>query len=327
MSLLARLIAAIAVWKRVVRHRHDDTGLPEPEADPREREIQADRRAETLVALLLFAAAACAIAFIVFYVVDDDTQLLGLAAGLALALIAAALMVAGLRVVPQVTEVEPRPELDDRVEQEEVVDEVRRGGEGVSRRKLLFAAGGAAGAAVAAAAVVPAASLGPRVDHRPGESPWRRGTRLMTEDGVRLRAADVTPGAFVTAFPEGADMRELGSPVILVRLPVADLRLPAARARWAPEGILAYSKICTHSGCAIALFRSPKYEPTSRPPGLVCPCHYSTFDPAAAAKVVFGPAGRPLPQLPLEIDAEGVLRASGPMSGPVGPAWWGVAEA
>ncbi len=327
MNLLGRLLAALAIWRRVVRNRRDTTGLPEPPIDPRARRLQRNRRAEALVAAFLFAAALAAVAFVVLYVVDDDTQLLGLAAGLALAFLAVALMVASLRVVPDVTEVEARPALDDRAGQHEVADELRAGLDGVTRRKLLLAAGGAAGAAVMAAAVVPAASLGPRVGDRLARTPWRRGTRLVRADDQPLLAADVTPGAFVTAFPQGADRRELGSPVILVRLDPATLRLPPERAGWAPDGIVAYSKICTHAGCAIALYRSPKYEPTSRPPGLVCPCHYSTFDPARAAKVVFGPAGRPLPQLPLAIDPQGVLRAAGGLSGPVGPAWWGVSSA
>ena len=43
-----------------------------------------------------------------------------------------------------------------------------------------------------------------------------------------------------------------------------------------------------------------------------------------AATVLFGPAGRPLPQLPLEVDSGGDLRAAGGFSGPVGPSWWGV---
>jgi ubiquinol-cytochrome c reductase iron-sulfur subunit len=66
--------------------------------------------------------------------------------------------------------------------------------------------------------------------------------------------------------------------VVVVRDDPAKLRLPPARRDWAPEGILAFSKICTHAGCAIALYRSPLYEPTSKPPGLACPCHYSVFD-------------------------------------------------
>jgi ubiquinol-cytochrome c reductase iron-sulfur subunit len=56
----------------------------------------------------------------------------------------------------------------------------------------------------------------------------------------------------------------------------------------------------------------------------VCPCHYSTFDPTTGATVVFGPAGRPLPQLPLAIDTDGVLTAGGNYSDAVGPSWWGV---
>jgi quinol---cytochrome c reductase iron-sulfur subunit len=40
--------------------------------------------------------------------------------------------------------------------------------------------------------------------------------------------------------------------------------------------------------------------------------------------VLFGPAGRPLPQLPLSIDASGRLRAAGGLSDIPGPAWWGV---
>jgi ubiquinol-cytochrome c reductase iron-sulfur subunit len=105
---------------------------------------------------------------------------------------------------------------------------------------------------------------------------------------------------------------------------VRALRLPEGRTGWAPHGILAYSKICTHAGCAIALYRTPLYEPTTPGPALVCPCHYSTFDPATGGTVLFGPAGRPLPQLPLRIDDGGHLRAAGGFSGPIGPSWWGV---
>jgi len=72
------------------------------------------------------------------------------------------------------------------------------------------------------------------------------------------------------------------------------------------------------------MFRYPLYAPHAPGPALVCPCHYSTFDPATGGDVLFGPAGRPLPQLPLQIDGEGNLRAGGNFSGPVGPSWWGV---
>ena len=129
---------------------------------------------------------------------------------------------------------------------------------------------------------------------------------------------------FYTAYPVGADREQLGAPLVVVRLRPADLHLPAGREGWAPHGIVAYSKICTHAGCAVALYRKPTFPALEPRPALVCPCHYSTFDPARGAKVLFGPAGRPLPQLPLFVGPDGELRAAGNFSGPVGPAWWGV---
>ncbi|MFL5934603.1 MAG: ubiquinol-cytochrome c reductase iron-sulfur subunit, partial [Gaiellaceae bacterium] len=114
--------------------------------------------------------------------------------------------------------------------------------------------------------------------------------------------------------------------LVLVRLPVSELRLPSDLHGYDAGGIVAYSKICTHAGCAVSLYRAPHVFPDTAPsrPALICPCHYSTFDPAAGAAVLFGPAGRPLPQLPLQIADDGTLRAGGTFSGPVGPSWWGV---
>jgi ubiquinol-cytochrome c reductase iron-sulfur subunit len=110
----------------------------------------------------------------------------------------------------------------------------------------------------------------------------------------------------------------------MVKIDPAQLRLPPGREDWAPEGILAYSKICTHAGCAIALYRNPLFDQTEPGRALVCPCHYSTFDPATGGEVLFGPAGRPLPQLPLMIGPDRELLAAAGLSGPPGPAWWGV---
>jgi ubiquinol-cytochrome c reductase iron-sulfur subunit len=87
---------------------------------------------------------------------------------------------------------------------------------------------------------------------------------------------------------------------------------------------VAYSKICTHAGCAISLYRAPLFQPDEPPPALVCPCHYSTFDPADGGTVVFGPAGRKLPMLPVFVDRRGHLRAKGNFDEAVGPSWWGV---
>ena len=171
---------------------------------------------------------------------------------------------------------------------------------------------------------MPLASLGPETEAGLGESPWRAGTRLVDDRGRPIPASSVVVGSFVTAFPEGADPREVGSPAIVVGLKTSELDLPANRAGWAAGGVVAYSKICTHAGCAVGMLRYPLYPAHSPPPGLVCPCHYSTFDPATGGNVTFGPAGRPLPQLPLRIRADGTLEAAGHMSGPIGPGWWSV---
>jgi ubiquinol-cytochrome c reductase iron-sulfur subunit len=151
--------------------------------------------------------------------------------------------------------------------------------------------------------------------------------RLIGEDGLPLRADAVEEGSFYTAFPAHAKRDDIAAPVVVVRLNPAKLQLPPERARWAPLGIVAFSKVCTHAGCAIALYRKPTFTPTQPRPALVCPCHYSTFDPATGGDVISGPAGRPLPQLPLRVDAQRRLVAGGPLSGSVGPAWWGTERA
>jgi ubiquinol-cytochrome c reductase iron-sulfur subunit len=298
---------------------------PDPD-DPRRRDVPADPRAETWVALLLFAAAACALAFILVYVVAQfDTQLLGLALGVALALLGAAAIVAGKRVVPQETSVEPRGELLREREAEDLVDIVESGGEGISRRGLLTCATCVAGGAVTAAALAPLASFGPKSGSLHA-SPWRRGIRLVDEESRRPFTADeIQIGSFYSALPEGADPEVLGAGVLLIRLPRRYINLPASRRTWAPQGLMAFSKICPHAACAISLYRYPTYGPTSvSEPAFTCPCHYSTFTPGDGGRVVFGPAGRELPQLPLMVDDAGDIRAAGGFDEDIGPSWWGV---
>ena len=295
---------------------------PPPVPGPHEREVPSNRRAETIVALLLLACGLCGGAFVAFYfVADHDTQLLGLSLGLAFAFLAAALVVAGKALAPQETFTEEREDFGDNEAQQEVESVVREGGEGVSRRGLLLAAAGVAGTGLGAAVVWPVASLGPSVGDRIRDTPWHDGRYLVDEQGRRVTVDALDLGSFMLAFPEGADKEEVGSSVNLVRLRPQELRLPPGRRGWDVEGIVAYSRICTHAGCAVSLFRYPTYERTSSTPALVCPCHYSTFDPRRACKVVFGPAGRPLPQLPLRVDAERRLVAAGGYSGPPGPAY------
>ena len=318
---LWRAVVAAALWRAGALRRRR---AARAQVDPSERRTGAAGMLEGIVAALLLAAGAGAAGFVALFIVDPDTQLLGLALGLALSFLAAALIVAGKRLVPRETKEEERPRLAHPQEIEPVVERVHAGGEGITRRRLLGSAAGLAGAGVAAAAVVPVAALGPGISDQLSRTPWRAGRRLVDEEGTPVPAADVRRGSFLTAFPEGVQHDDLRAPVVVVRVDPATLRLPAARSHWAPQGILAYSKICTHAACAISLYRSPLNPGTqARGPALVCPCHYSTFDVLRGASVEFGPAGRPLPQLPLGIDASGILRAAGPLSGPVGPSWWG----
>jgi quinol---cytochrome c reductase iron-sulfur subunit len=289
-------------------------------------ERDASARAEWAVILLLLGAAAAALTFFVLYVVDvpSSTQFLGLALGTSLALIAAALIVGSKKLVPIEHEAEDYAK-EGREDEEQLLQVIHESPSGITRRRLIAGAGAAAGGALGLSLIAPAASLGPFLDTESlYDSPWRAGRRLVDDRARPYSADDIVTGSFYTAYPEGADPEELGSPIVVVRLDLDQLDLPRDRADWAPEGILAYSKICPHAGCAVGLYRNPLFPEAESKPALVCPCHYSTFDPADGGTVLFGPAGRNLPQLPLEVDPRRGLRAAGNFSAPVGPSFWGV---
>ncbi|MGN6188062.1 MAG: ubiquinol-cytochrome c reductase iron-sulfur subunit, partial [Conexibacter sp.] len=298
MNLWRVIVAAVLLVLRGGRRGP----APEEPVDPRERHVPYNSRAQLLVAALLMLAGLAGFAFSVVYLISPghETQWLGLALGVAFALLAAALIVAGKAVVPQEVAVETRSQLVHEHEESIVPQMVAAGGEGVTRRRLIAGAAGVAGIGVGAALVTPAASLGPNVSQRIDDTPWRRGVRVVDERGRAILADDVPQGTFVTGFPEGASLRDLASPIVIVRLPPSAIHLPDGRAQaeWAPEGLLAYSKICTHAGCAVNLYRYPSFRATQARPALVCPCHYSTFDPPRGAHENIGPARRPRPPQP-----------------------------
>lgn len=309
-------------WRRTRRRER---------ARPAQRIVPAgepDRRAELLLIVLLFCCTLAAAGFIAAYAITGlahRTQILGATLGLSLAFAAAALVTVGERLIvtEEVEEDYPVPEHPE--EQQQITQLVQESGSRFTRKRMLQGMAGTAGAVLGVALITPVASLGPAFDTGSlYTTPWRRGRRLVDSSGTPLLAAAIEQAAFYTAYPEGADQELIASPLIVVRLDPAQLDLPAGRATWAPDGILAYSKVCTHAGCAVSLYRKPTFPPTQPGPAFVCPCHYSTFDPAKGGAVEFGPAGRALPQLPLMIDSAGALRAAGNFSGPVGPSWWGV---
>jgi ubiquinol-cytochrome c reductase iron-sulfur subunit len=321
MRLLRALWKGLAVLIAVVgtvRPRRRERIVEEGESAP---------GAELVVIVLLVAVACFAVMFIVIYAADwkHQTQLLGLALGGAFALLAAALTIASKQLVVEEELEEEYPEIGNPDEEEKVIQIVEESDSRMTRKRFLKGAAGAAGAALGAALVVPAVSMGPLLDTQSlFYSPWYRGRRLVDEEGRPYKADDISNTTFYTAYPENVDHEVLAAPIIVVRIAPPHLDLPPERHDWAPEGILAYSKICTHAGCAISEYRKPLFPPTSPGRAFVCPCHYSTFDPASGGAVIYGPAGRNLPQLPLMIDSAGELRAAGDYSGPVGPSFWGV---
>jgi ubiquinol-cytochrome c reductase iron-sulfur subunit len=286
---------------------------------PEQRIVPAgppNRRIESIVLLLLGGVSVCAAAFIAVYALDrlgHQTQWLGLAIGMSLALLTAACVLVAKYLVVTEENVEPYPEVEHPEEQEAVGQIIEESGSRFTRRRLMKLAGLGAFGTLGLAALTPAASLGPLLDtSRLARTPWSRGRRLVDESGKALAAAGVEAETFYTAYPEGADREQMGAPLVVVRVGPGN------------SGIVAYSKICTHAGCAVSLYRKPTFAQVQPKPALVCPCHYSTFDPADDGKVLFGPAGRPLPRLPLEVDGEGNLRAAGNFNSPPGPSWSGV---
>ncbi|CCG03949.1 ubiquinol-cytochrome c reductase iron-sulfur subunit [Blastococcus saxobsidens DD2] len=144
----------------------------------------------------------------------------------------------------------------------------------------------------------------------PRGTAWRRGTHVVTADGTRIRAAEVPVGGFATVWPEDAQRADSAA-AVLVRL-TADPEPPTVLEWVVGRRIVAYSKICTHAGCPVGLYQDDADS-------LFCPCHQATFDAARGAVPTFGPASRPLPQLPLGVDDEGFLVATGEFPTPVGP--------
>ena len=154
---------------------------------------------------------------------------------------------------------------------------------------------------------------------------WAEGAYLTHDpSGERIRAADVTLGSAVHVIPEelasltheeGYLEEKAKAIVLLMRLLPEDLNEAPEKADWSYQGIVAYSKVCTHVGCPVALYEQQTHH-------LLCPCHQSQFDVANGAAVIFGPAARPLPQLPITIDADGYLVAKSDFLEPVGPSFW-----
>jgi ubiquinol-cytochrome c reductase iron-sulfur subunit len=258
---------------------------------------------DALVVGALVVAGLCAIVFPLALFLQMSLVVYGGALGVGLLALAVA--------YPEINAVEPRESaaVADDLEGDTPVSDVRP----VARRSLLGRALVGVTGLFGLSTLSFVSSLGPRPSDELGRTAWRPGARLVTTDGVPLRPVDVAVGGVATVWPEGSVLVE-DSAVLLVRLSNRRPR-PPTNLRWVVDGsLVAYSKICTHAGCPVGLFRE-------QDSALFCPCHQSTFDAARGAIPTFGPTARALPQLPMGVDDAGYLVALGDFTEQVGPAY------
>lgn len=285
-----------------------DRSGPDPE-----REQRLARR----IAVLFVLAAVLAMGLTAVYLAGGQTQVEGLLLFGAFGAVGIGLGLWVRGIVGSDEIVEPRYPMRSsdlereafEVELSEQLGETRPGGR---RRFLVKLALGSSGV-IGLSLLVPLRSLGPGPENELFETPWAAGRRLVTQDGDPILADDVVPDQVVTVFPEDAAGSADGQALVIGIRPERfdPSRLPAPTV----DGIVCYSKICTHAGCPVGLYRA-------RASQLLCPCHQSTFDVNEGAVPVSGPAARALPQLPLAVDEQGYLVASGEFTEPVGPSFW-----
>lgn len=198
------------------------------------------------------------------------------------------------------------------------------GESGFTRRKLIRRSLYGALAVFPVPAIIIFGDLGPVVGDSLKHTMWKQGVRLTKDPtGIPIKASEVTIGSVFHVIPEGLSEldhkleEKAKAAVLLVRVNPSDLNEDPAKAGWSYDGIVAYSKICTHVGCPVSLYEQQTHH-------LLCPCHQSTFDLTNHCEVIFGPASRPLPQLPIAVDAEGYLIAQRDFDQPVGPSFWDI---
>lgn len=320
--------------------RFVDPGLP-PHV-PREADVEehAARKAEVQVAALFGISMLATVLFMVAYFVVDSsttiylpgigqTNLLHVTLGVTLA---ASLFGIGTGAVhwaktlmsdEEVAE-ERHPLRSSDLVRQDAVDSVLAGGTSaqLGRRPLIkYTLGGALGLFALPLAVQLVGGLGPLPGNDLYKTFWRKGMRLVRDPEMTpVKASDVTIGSAFHILPEGIDKvpdtleQQAKAAVLLMRLDPTIIKSAKER-EWSYEGVVAYSEICTHVGCPVGLYEQTTHH-------LLCPCHQSTFDVTQDCKVVFGPAGHPLPQLKITVDNEGYLIADAPFREPVGPSFW-----
>ncbi|TDD16320.1 Rieske (2Fe-2S) protein [Kribbella turkmenica] len=261
---------------------------------------------------------------------NANNLVLGLCLGLALFLIGAgAIQWAKKLMVDEEISEERHDAHSTTAQKAEITEAFNQGVEesGFTRRKLIRRSLLGAMGLLGLPAIVLLRDLGPLPGRKLYSTIWAQGIRVVNDVTLRpIKPSDLVVGQLVNAAPANlAPLQEESgveyqnakakAAVIVVRIKPSEIRTPAGRENWGIDGILCYSKICTHVGCPISLYEQTTHH-------VLCPCHQSTFDLADGAKVVFGPAARPLPQLPLAVDSEGYLIAQSDFTEPVGPSFF-----
>jgi len=317
-----------------------DPGLPAHVHRKADTDPAAADRAERQVAILFGISALGTILLIVSYIfIPDDVFIfipvmgnqnahqLGLGLGMAISLffIGMGAIHWAKTLMPDTEVIAQRHEFrSEDSDRKDFVEAVKSGAaaSGLGRRSLIKRSLGAALGLSALSPLLLLRDLGPLPGKELEKTTWKSGTYLVTDPGNRrIKASDLEVGAVAQVLPEIADPehRKLSDvakdAVLLIRLRPQEFNLEADRLAMTHDGIIAFSKICSHMGCAVALYEQQTKH-------LLCPCHQSTFDVTRAAKVIFGPSARPLPQLDITIDNDGFLVARQPFSEPVGPSFW-----
>jgi ubiquinol-cytochrome c reductase iron-sulfur subunit len=275
--------------------------------------MRRERWMERLVAAAFALTILTGVMLLVVYALGGQTQVEGLLLAVCLGSLGCGIVLWAQELMQTPITIDERHPLASR-EQAPALSEALDEEAGFTRRTflvrmLLGALGG-----LAAALAIPALSLGPAPGRELFVTSWAPGRRLVDIDGNPVRAADLEVGSVATVFPEG-DVGSAQAQTLLIRVHPDALRLSPDRLATAPNGYVAYSKVCTHAGCPVGLYQASEHM-------LICPCHQSTFDVIQGAVPVFGPAARALPQLPIAMAEDGTFTALGDFPEPVGPAFW-----
>jgi len=298
------------------------TGAQRPLISPDAPQFQVaarnPRRAEKATAIMFIVGFFGFAAFGGAYWQNANNQWLGGTLGVGLFFFGAGFVAWGKYLMPRGPFEEPRAlmTVTEQQHDEFVSDFAIRGKVAIERRGFIVKTMALCGGVLAIVAAFPLLrSLGPLPKRLFYTTKWRKGSFLTTSDGRRVHVSDIPVGGFVTVFPPD-DLGGALSQTVLIRVQeTGPLVTKPGRETWGPDGYLAYSKVCTHAGCPVGLYEELTFQ-------LLCPCHQSVFDVRAGAQPIFGPAPRPLAQLPLYVDSAGFMRAQNGYDEPVGPGFW-----